>query len=129
MTRAVVDSARQVLKGEENEGVGPLLWINHGPYVFKGLEEPLEVCEVCENEETVFKAPASSEKAQRHISMEKVVQLASSQTEKAISTGRPKLAMVTGIVLAACLITAISVWFLKPTPARPSAPYNQAFDR
>jgi len=29
-------------------GCGPLSWLNHGPYLLKGVEEPLEVCEVGE---------------------------------------------------------------------------------
>lgn len=46
MTRSVFDNARQVLKGQDIEGVGELSWMNHGPYVMKGVEDPLEVCEV-----------------------------------------------------------------------------------
>ena len=30
LTRAVLDSARQALKGEDIAGVGPLNWLNHG---------------------------------------------------------------------------------------------------
>jgi len=29
----VFDSARQVLKGEDIQGVGQLEWLNHGPYL------------------------------------------------------------------------------------------------
>lgn len=46
LTRAVFDSARAALKGEGIPGVGPLSWVSHGFYQLKGLEEPLEVCEV-----------------------------------------------------------------------------------
>jgi class 3 adenylate cyclase len=48
MTRAVFDSARQVLKGEDIHGIGGLEWLNYGAYLLKGLEEPVEVCEVRE---------------------------------------------------------------------------------
>jgi eukaryotic-like serine/threonine-protein kinase len=46
MSRFVFDNARQVLRGRDLEGVGPLSCLNHGPYVLKGVEEPLEICEV-----------------------------------------------------------------------------------
>ena len=48
MSRGPFDSARQVLKGEDIEGVGVLEWLNHGPYLLKGLEEAVEICEVRE---------------------------------------------------------------------------------
>jgi class 3 adenylate cyclase len=34
------------LKGEDIEGVQELSWMNHGPYLLKGIEGPVEVCEV-----------------------------------------------------------------------------------
>src|SRR5205823_13691369 len=36
LSRFPFDSARQVLKGEDITGIGPLLWLNHGTYVLKG---------------------------------------------------------------------------------------------
>ena len=48
MTRSVFDSARQVLKGEDIRDVGQLEWLNHGPFLLKGLDEPVEICEVRE---------------------------------------------------------------------------------
>jgi class 3 adenylate cyclase len=66
MTRAVFDSARQVLKGEDIEGISQLEWLNHGPYLLKGLEEPVEVCEVREQGHATAAPPTNSEKAQRH---------------------------------------------------------------
>ncbi|MHC1769419.1 MAG: protein kinase [Verrucomicrobiia bacterium] len=65
MSRPVFDSARQVLKGGDLEGVGPLVWLNHGPYLLKGLEEPLEICEVREAAHETPPPPTTSEKAQR----------------------------------------------------------------
>jgi WD40 repeat protein/serine/threonine protein kinase/class 3 adenylate cyclase len=67
MTRAVFDSARQVLKGEDIQGVGHLEWLNHGPYLLKGLEEPAEICEVREQGQPDAGPPTSSEKAQRQV--------------------------------------------------------------
>jgi serine/threonine protein kinase/class 3 adenylate cyclase len=68
LTRFAFDSARAVLKGEEIAGVGPLAWMNHGPYLLKGVEEPVEICEVGEAGLAVLKAPPNSDKAHRHIS-------------------------------------------------------------
>jgi serine/threonine protein kinase/class 3 adenylate cyclase len=68
MTRAAFDSARQALKGEDIPGVGPLEWLNHGPYVLKGLEDPVEICEVREVGYPAQGPPADSEKAHRKVS-------------------------------------------------------------
>jgi WD40 repeat protein/class 3 adenylate cyclase len=68
MSRGVFDSARQVLKGEDIEGVGTLEWLNHGPYVLKGLDEPVEICEVREaGQGKAPGPPTSSEKAQLQV--------------------------------------------------------------
>jgi serine/threonine-protein kinase len=67
MTRAVFDSARQVLKGEDIPALGPLEWLNHGPYLLKGLDEPVEICEVREAGQEKPDAPTSSDKAQRQV--------------------------------------------------------------
>ncbi|MEW6235875.1 MAG: protein kinase [Candidatus Omnitrophota bacterium] len=68
MTRSVFDNARQVLKGQELESVGELSWLNHGPYALKGVEEPLEICEVGEKGIAPLVPPPDSEKAYRRIS-------------------------------------------------------------
>jgi class 3 adenylate cyclase len=47
-TRAVFDDARHVLHGVEIKDAGPLTWLVHGPYVLKGREDRMEVCEVGE---------------------------------------------------------------------------------
>ena len=66
MSRFAFDNARQVLRGQEM--MGPLSWLNHGPYVLKGVEEPLEVCEVGDTGSAALKPPADTEKAHRHVS-------------------------------------------------------------
>ena len=68
MTRSVFDNARQVLRGQDLAGVGPLGWMNHGPYLLKGVEEPLEICEVGEASVGPLTPPPTSEKAHRHAS-------------------------------------------------------------
>jgi class 3 adenylate cyclase/tetratricopeptide (TPR) repeat protein/tRNA A-37 threonylcarbamoyl transferase component Bud32 len=70
MTRFAFDNARAVLRREQIEGVAPLTWMNHGPYVLKGVEEPVEVCEVGEASCALLKAPANSEKAHRYTSVD-----------------------------------------------------------
>jgi class 3 adenylate cyclase len=70
MTRFAFDNARQVLKGQELDGIGLLTWKSHGLYDLKGVEEPLEVCEVGEAGFASLKAPEASEKVRRHTPME-----------------------------------------------------------
>lgn len=67
MTRFAFDNARQVLKGQTLEGIGPLQWVSHGFYAFKGVAEPLEICEVAEAGATPPARPADSEKARRTV--------------------------------------------------------------
>ena len=65
MGRFAFDSARQALKGEDLTGLEPLLWLNHGPFVMKGIDEPLEVCEVGEEGKAALTVPRDSDKAHR----------------------------------------------------------------
>jgi serine/threonine-protein kinase len=67
LTRLVFDSARQALKGEELHGLNALQWLDHGPYVLKGIEEAVEICEVGEVGVGALTAPVGSEKAQRQV--------------------------------------------------------------
>ena len=66
MTRFAFDSARQVLKGQDLEDVDELRWLNYGPYLLKGLEEPVEICEVRVGGAEPVTPPPSTEKAQRY---------------------------------------------------------------
>ena len=68
LTRFAFDSARQVLTGEDLENVSPLSWLNHGLYIMKGVDEPLEVCEVGEIGKAKLALPPDTEKAHRFIS-------------------------------------------------------------
>jgi WD40 repeat protein/class 3 adenylate cyclase/tRNA A-37 threonylcarbamoyl transferase component Bud32 len=65
------DSARQALRGEELHGIEALSWLNHGPYRLKGVEEPLEICEVGEEGKARLRQPPDSEKAHRFISADR----------------------------------------------------------
>jgi len=66
LTRFAFDNARQVLVGQNLEGATAVRWLRHGLYELKGVEEPLEICEVGEEGKAVLKAPPDSEKAKRH---------------------------------------------------------------
>jgi serine/threonine protein kinase/class 3 adenylate cyclase/tetratricopeptide (TPR) repeat protein len=68
LTRAAFDNARPVLQGADLEGISGLCWLNHGPYLLKGMDEPVEICEVGEADKALFKPPADSEKVRRYIS-------------------------------------------------------------
>lgn len=80
MTRFAFDNARQMLRGadfqavqeanrsEEDAAFPDLKWLNHGLYLLKGLEEPLEICEVRSGEQAPISALPSSDKAQRYVS-------------------------------------------------------------
>ena len=65
LTRPVFDLARQVLQGQDIEGVGALSWVSHGWYLFKGADEPLEICEVAEAVPGARLPPTTSDKAQK----------------------------------------------------------------
>ncbi len=68
MTRSPFDAAREVLRHEELEGIGGLSWRNHGPYILKGIEESIEVCEVGETGRAALTPPPDSAKARRVVS-------------------------------------------------------------
>ncbi len=65
LSRFVFDNARHALKNRDLDGLGPLAWLNHGEYALKGVEEPVQVCEVGETGSGKLRAPADSEKARR----------------------------------------------------------------
>lgn len=71
MTRPAFDSARPVLKGRDIEGLNApegLHWLNHGPYMLKGVDEPLEICEVGEVGAAWLRPPLDSTKVRRYLS-------------------------------------------------------------
>jgi class 3 adenylate cyclase len=68
LTRFAFDEARRSLSFDELKGVGPLCWLNHGPYLLKGVEEPIEICEVGELGKAKLGRPPDTEKAHRFIS-------------------------------------------------------------
>ncbi|MCC6908722.1 MAG: tetratricopeptide repeat protein [Phycisphaerales bacterium] len=68
LTRALFDSARQYVRQHPPIENGPALtirWMAHGPYKFKGTDEPLEVFEVGAEGQSPLHAPRDSEKAHR----------------------------------------------------------------
>ncbi|MEW6155904.1 MAG: protein kinase, partial [Verrucomicrobiota bacterium] len=70
LTRFAFDNARQVLRGQDLEEVGKLDWVNHGLYLLKGVDEPVEICEVADIANGPPGPPTTSEKAQRFTSVD-----------------------------------------------------------
>lgn len=68
MSRMVFDDARQQVRSNPT-GDGELRWLAHGPYRFKGVDEPLEIFEVG-NHHAPLSPPKDSEKGRRFISPE-----------------------------------------------------------
>lgn len=64
ISRPTFDLARRALVGEPMNGT-ELKWLAHGPYHFKGIDEPLEVFEVGINGLAPLVAPPDSEKGFR----------------------------------------------------------------
>jgi class 3 adenylate cyclase/tRNA A-37 threonylcarbamoyl transferase component Bud32 len=65
LSRFAFDNARQILHGFALPELGELAWLNHGYYEMKGVEEPVEVCEVGEKGLAALTPPGDSEKARR----------------------------------------------------------------
>ena len=69
ISRPAYDAARQHVR--KHPGIDPsepspeLRWMDHGPYLFKGAEEPMNVFEVGAEGIGQLKAPPNSEKAER----------------------------------------------------------------
>ena len=55
-------------KARISRGSGRSPGLNHGPYSMKGVEEPLEICEVGEEGKARLRQPPDSEKAHRFTS-------------------------------------------------------------
>lgn len=66
LTKAAFDVARRATVGADDLS-RELRWVDHGPYVFKGLDAPMSVCEVGEPDFAPFTPPPDSEKAKRAI--------------------------------------------------------------
>lgn len=67
MTRAAFDSARQYVRDGEARGRGAIRWLAHGPYLFAGAAEPVEVFEVGEEGVAPLRPPADGPKARRSV--------------------------------------------------------------
>jgi class 3 adenylate cyclase len=65
MSRFAYDNAFQMLNGYEIDGIPDIEWRNHGLYEVKGVEDPVEICEVGEPGFAPLKPPPDSEKAKR----------------------------------------------------------------
>lgn len=65
LSRFAYDNAYQMLNGYEIDGIGDIEWRNHGFYEVKGVEDPVEICEVGEAGFAPLRPPPDSEKAKR----------------------------------------------------------------
>jgi class 3 adenylate cyclase len=72
LTRAAFDAARQYVRSHPHDGAEdveppPLRWMAHGRYLFKGLDEPMEVFEVGADGVASFLPPSDRDKARRAV--------------------------------------------------------------
>ena len=70
LTRGPFDEARHFVRAHpavQSGELPALSWLAHGPYLFKGCEEPVEVFEVGASESAPLVAPPDGEKAKRVI--------------------------------------------------------------
>lgn len=65
MSRFVYDNAFQMLNGHDIDGIDVIAWRNHGFYEVKGVQAPVEICEVGQVGLAPLKPPPDSEKAKR----------------------------------------------------------------
>jgi class 3 adenylate cyclase/tRNA A-37 threonylcarbamoyl transferase component Bud32/tetratricopeptide (TPR) repeat protein len=68
LTRFAFDESRRSLSFGALEGVDLLSWLNHGPYVLKGVEGPIDICEVGELGKAKLGRPPDTEKAHWFVS-------------------------------------------------------------
>lgn len=61
LTRSVFDNARTILTGESLPGIEGLSWVNHGPYLLKGLSDPIDLCEVGECGRAKLRPPTDTD--------------------------------------------------------------------
>lgn len=65
LSRSVFDNARTILTGESLSGIERLSWVNHGPYMLKGLSDPVDICEVGERDQAKLRPPTDTDSGKR----------------------------------------------------------------
>ena len=65
LMRGAFDDARQFVISHPQSDAAELKWLSHGPYLFKGTSEPLDVFEVGLDGRSPLSPPGDSEKARR----------------------------------------------------------------
>ena len=65
LTQAAFNEARQFVANHPVDVSLPLKWVTHGPYFFKGFEEPCDVFEVGVEGQSPLVPPSDTEKAWR----------------------------------------------------------------
>ena len=121
MSRPVYDNARSAMKGQAVEGVGEVAWHNHGPFVLKGSDEPIEVCEVGEVGHADFAPPEANDKCW-HASASREVEMVKATVVPSGSDGqrRSVLRLVLASLLLGALVSGAAVRMLaRPEPPAP----------
>jgi class 3 adenylate cyclase len=67
LSRFAFDNAYQMLNGQDIDGVDFVAWRNHGYYEIKGVQAPIEICEVGQVGFAPLRPPPDSEKAKRSV--------------------------------------------------------------
>lgn len=62
-SREIFDNARTILHEGETDGTGAVIWLSHGAYRFKGLEDPIDIYEIGREGLAPLSAPQSGAKA------------------------------------------------------------------
>lgn len=62
-SRAIFDDARAIPRDDDLKGLDTVAWRNHGPYMFKGVDDPHEVCEVGELDHAPLSPPPAGKKS------------------------------------------------------------------
>lgn len=65
LSRFAFDNAYQMLNGQDIDGIDFVAWRNHGYYDIKGVQSPIEICEVGQVGVAPLRPPPDSEKAKR----------------------------------------------------------------
>src|SRR5206468_2323232 len=93
LTKAVFDLARRALVGAR-PFPDNTQWLAHGPYLLKGIDDPVEICEVGIQEKSPLAAPGDSEKARRAVAIGDEITLGWRPASSQAIPGRPNFKLV-----------------------------------
>jgi serine/threonine protein kinase len=74
LSREVFDAARGLLKKDQVKDLSPLVWMNHGPYLLKDIQSPIEICAVAEGSSAeMLRPPADKTDSKRDMSQDELI--------------------------------------------------------